>query len=184
MQPSEANFHYVCTLGEARNIVDEFDEYWVSNCECREQRGPCDRGAGLFSCLQFKEKTGATGSGKRLVAKQEVLEILEEAKEKLLVPRPFRDEATRTQTEGICFCCDCCCDYFAVENPSPCDKGIYIEKTDMELCNACGTCEEACFFGARVWDDVALEVIADRCYGCGVCVDVCPEGAIEMMERK
>lgn len=183
MQEQEPNFHYVCTLDEARRIVDEFDEYWISNCECREKRGPCQR-SGLFLCLQFKEKTAAVGTGKRPATKREVLDVLTEAKETHLVPRPFRDEATKMETVGICFCCDCCCDYFAIEDHNPCDKGIFIEKTDTDLCNACGTCEDICFFGARLWDDDALEVIQDRCYGCGVCVDACPEGAIVMVGKK
>jgi hypothetical protein len=36
MQTEEPHFHYVATLGEARELVDRFDKFWVSNCGCRE----------------------------------------------------------------------------------------------------------------------------------------------------
>ncbi|TKJ39702.1 hypothetical protein CEE37_10510 [candidate division LCP-89 bacterium B3_LCP] len=182
MSTSEPNFHFVCTIAEAREIVDGHDLYWVSNCECREERGSCKR-SGIFLCLQFKEKTAATGTGLRPVSKDEVLKILKESEETHLVPRPFRDNDIKTVTEGICFCCDCCCDFFTDDVPSPCDKGVYIERTDEELCTHCGECEEFCFFKAREWDGEELTVVADECYGCGVCVDVCPEGAIDMVGR-
>lgn len=99
------------------------------------------------------------------------------------MPRPFRDMDTRTETEGICFCCDDCCDYFAAENPNPCDKGLYIAQTDEELCNHCGSCEDFCYFGARSFDGEYLDVNRDECYGCGVCVGICPEEAISMVLR-
>ena len=183
MDQQGSNFHYVCTLDEARQMVAERDRFWMSNCECREERGPCKR-SGIFLCLQFDETKVPLGSGRREVTREEVLKALAEAEKTHLVPRPFRDYDDKENTYGICFCCDCCCDYFATENPSPCDRGLYIEQTDEELCNHCGTCEEFCYFGARVFDGEFLEVHPDECYGCGVCVDVCPEGAVEMVLRE
>ena len=141
-------------------------------------------GPGIFLCLQFDETKVPLGTGRREVTRKEVIKALDEAEKTHLVPRPFRDYDDKVNTYGICFCCDCCCDYFATENPSPCDKGLYIERTDEELCNHCGTCEDFCYFGARIFDGDVLEVHPDECYGCGVCVDVCPEGAVEMVLKE
>ena len=182
MQQEERYFHYTCTLDEAREITDSFEQHWISNCECREKRGPCKR-SGIFLCLQFKPKTAATGTGIRPVTRTEIDQLFEEAKKTHLVTRPFRDENDKSVTDGICFCCDCCCDFFALEDPSPSNKGRTIEVTDMELCNHCGTCEEYCYYKARLWDGEELTIIEDECYGCGICVDVCPEEAITMTLR-
>ncbi|HTY92233.1 MAG TPA: hypothetical protein VMC84_13740 [Methanocella sp.] len=53
--------------------------------------------------------------------------ILNEAKEKHLVPRPYRNEKGRL--DWICFCCDDCCGYFRGLH-DPCEKGSVIESTD------------------------------------------------------
>ncbi len=50
------------------------------------------------------------------------------------------------------------------------------------LCRACGTCAEACPFGAVEVRDSggrrAAVVDAGRCQGCGLCVALCPSGAM------
>jgi Pyruvate/2-oxoacid:ferredoxin oxidoreductase delta subunit len=175
--------HFVCTLDEARKIVDSKKKYWVSNCGCRESRGKCDRSR-IDVCLQFCESTAADGSGIKEVTRDAVEEILKEAQDKHLVTRPFRDDATRTVTEGICFCCDDCCEYFLNPDDNPCDKGDLIESTDVDSCTHCGLCADVCFFGARKLADGELKVDRDRCYGCGLCVDDCPEDCITMVSRK
>ncbi|WP_143767139.1 hypothetical protein [Methanocella conradii] len=111
MSASNFNMHFVCTLDEARSIVDQHEKYWISNCNCREHRGPCNRSR-MDVCLQFYPVTVADGSNKRAATKDEVYAILKEAREKHLVPRPFRNEKDRDRVDGICFCCDDCCGYF------------------------------------------------------------------------
>jgi ferredoxin len=112
-----------------------------------------------------------------------VEEILKEAWEKHLVARPFRDEQTLTHTSGICFCCRDCCGYFL--NPQElCDKGAFIESTDMKACTHCGECVEACPFQARGMREGRLVVDRGRCYGCGLCVSPCLEQCIRMVARK
>jgi ferredoxin len=179
----DLTFHYVCTREEARNLVERHKRFWVSNCGCREKRGHCDRSR-LDVCLMFKgDIAGSGGSGKKEVSLTDVKQILQEAEEKHLVSRPFRNEDDMTLTDGICFCCDDCCEYF--NNPSEIrsDKGAFIEETDGEKCTNCGLCVDVCYFGARKMDGEELVIDRNNCYGCGLCVEVCLEDCLQMVSR-
>jgi ferredoxin len=171
--------HYVCTLDEARKIAGRHRRFWISECGCRQSRGGCARSR-TDVCLQLREKTAATGPETREVDRAFVEGVFAEARDKKLVPRPFRD--TRGRTEGICFCCGDCCSYFTGIGNEKCDKGKMIEATNVAICMNCGNCEDACPFGARVLDG-ELKIDREKCYGCGLCVDACPEKCIRMAER-
>lgn len=175
--------HFVCTLDEARKLVDERKHFWVSNCNCREHRGPCKRSR-MNVCLQFAKNTAADGSHKKKASRATVDKIFEEAKEKHLVPRPFRNDQDQSKIDGICFCCDDCCGYFLGLH-EPCDKGDLIESTNTGLCENCGACVRVCHFGARAIDSEGqLAMDREKCFGCGLCVDVCPMDCIKMVERE
>lgn len=176
-----AALHYVCTLGEARALVDSQARFWVSNCGCRENRGNCGRSR-LDVCLQFKNPTAAGGSGLREVSRSDVEVILQEAELKRLVARPYRDTRNMSETEGICFCCDDCCGYFRNADET-CDRGAWVETTDLSLCDDCLACVPVCHFGARMVHNGRLVLHSDNCYGCGLCLDVCPNHGIEMVPR-
>lgn len=181
MSEKDLALHYVCTREQAIEMVKSYYRFWVSNCGCRESRGRCTRSR-MDLCLLFRDDIGTSGSGKKEISKSELDDIFKEAKEKHLVVRPFRNEQNMTETAGICFCCDDCCGYFL--NPEErCDKGESIEKTDMDLCNNCGECEQVCYFKARKMDSDELFVDRSKCYGCGLCFDVCPLDCIEMVIR-
>ena len=50
-------------------------------------------------------------------------------------------------------------------------------------CTACGTCVEACRFGAiDIGERGVAFVDRDRCRGCGICARCCPQGVIEMVD--
>jgi Pyruvate/2-oxoacid:ferredoxin oxidoreductase delta subunit len=180
MSMDDLAFHFVCTLDEAKNMVDKRKKFWISNCNCREHRGPCKRSR-MDVCLQFAARTPADGPGKHPATGAEVDAIFEEAREKHLVPRPFRNEKNKKKLDGICFCCDDCCGYFLGLH-EPCDKGKLIEQTDKDVCIDCGVCAGVCRFGARVAEEV-LKVDREKFYGCGVCVDACAMKAIRMVPR-
>ena len=61
----------------------------------------------------------------------------------------------------------------------------YVAQVEEMLCAACGTCEEACPFGAVEVEEKAI-VSWEPCMGCGVCVGQCPTGAMSLSrdERK
>lgn len=182
LETARRPLHYVCTLDQARRLIQGHERYWISNCGCREARGGCGRSR-IDVCLYFTSEFPATGSGWRQASRREALELLSEAEATGLVARPFRDEEERVRTEGICFCCDDCCGYF-LDPAEVCDRGDQIEATDRDACNDCGLCVEACRFGARAVHEGGLAVTREDCYGCGLCVDACSTGAVRMVARR
>ena len=180
MSQNNLHIHYVCTHDEAEKLIKGNDQFWVSNCGCREGKGHCSRSR-IDVCLMFDGQIGSSGSGKKSITPAQAMEILDEAKNKNLVTRPFRDDS-RTKTDGICFCCDDCCGYFLDQN-EVCDKGKFIEQTDEESCTLCGDCVDVCYFKAREISGGEMLTSMDDCYGCGLCAKVCPENCIKMIAR-
>jgi len=182
MGEEENPLHFVCTYDEAEELINQNSIFWVSNCGCRESRGNCQQSR-KDVCLDFNGRFGGSGSNYHQVDKQFALELLQEVRDKKLVTRPFRDFATKTEIEGICFCCKDCCGYF-LNREEICDKGIYIEETDYDCCSDCGLCVDVCYFGARqINDEGNLVVNREECYGCGLCYEICPVECIEMIKR-
>jgi ferredoxin len=182
MSQDNFNMHYVSTHEDARKLAFGHNRFWVSNCGCRERRGRCDRSR-IDICLIFRDDVGSSGSGIREIALTDVLAIFEEAQQKRLVTRPFRNDKDQGVTDGICFCCSDCCSYLLNPQEDACDKGTLIESTDMDRCTLCGDCADACYFQARKMVDGELVINRDNCYGCGLCAEICPEHAIEMVCR-
>jgi ferredoxin len=180
MSQQELHMHYVCTHDEAKKLMESHDQFWVSNCGCREPKGNCARSR-MDVCLMFSGDGGSSGSGKKEITTAQAWAILDEAETGHLVTRPFRDDA-KTGTDGICFCCDDCCGYFLDKNEI-CDKGKFIENTDKDSCTLCGDCVDTCYFKAREVANAEMIVNKDECYGCGLCAQVCPEKCIEMIAR-
>ena len=67
----ELHFHFVCTREEAREIIDQHNRFWVSNCGCREGRSGCKRSR-MDLCLFFDTQMGGTGSNFREVVGRSV----------------------------------------------------------------------------------------------------------------
>ncbi|MBN1232921.1 MAG: 4Fe-4S binding protein [Candidatus Coatesbacteria bacterium] len=182
MTDNNFNMHYVCTHEEAQKLIDESNVFLVSNCGCRENKGNCERSR-MDVCLSLVENNSGSGSNQHEVDRDFANKLILEAREKLLVTRPFRDPENRNIIAGICFCCDDCCSYFNDENEIS-DKGRYIEKTDLSRCTNCCLCVDACFFKARTFKQDRLQIDSSRCYGCGNCRIVCSVNCIKMVERE
>jgi len=179
-QPQPA-FHFVCTHAEAIQLVDSRDNFWVCDCGCRKNTGNCQKSR-IDVCLMFRGDMEGNWSNYHRITDIEVTAILAEADFNNLVSRPFRNDKDRSIVDGICFCCDCCCEYFTKPGEI-CDKGKLIERTDMDLCTHCGDCVDVCYFQARDLDGGKLTLDRENCYGCGLCVGSCPEDCIEITTR-
>jgi ferredoxin len=179
MSDNDLHMHYVCTHLEAEKLIKKHSRFWVSNCGCRESKGKCSRSR-IDVCLMFRGDAGASGSGLREISPVQAMEILAEAKSKMLVARPFRDMDDKERTDGICFCCDDCCGYF-LDKSEICDKGSLIAYTHCKTCSGCGECVEHCHFNARYFENTAVILNPDNCYGCGLCASACPETCIDMV---
>lgn len=70
----------------------------------------------------------------------------------------------------------------AEESATPVE--VLVADVDRLLCTACGSCRDACAYGAvRVLGDSAV-VFEELCHGCGLCSDVCALGAVREVPRR
>ena len=173
--------HSVCTKDQARAIIETKDRFIIADCWCRGERDRCVRSP-VDVCLHFAEHGSINPSGRREVGREEALELVEEARQRALVSRPFSVAGGRG-IDGICFCCDDCCAFLTGRDPDPCDRGTLIERTIEGCCSSCGICETVCRFGARLMDAGRLVVTRHECWGCGLCADACTNRCIEMVPR-
>jgi len=181
MKEKDIFMHYVCTKSEAENLIKKQKKFGMTICRCRKAKGACKRSR-KDVCLYFIEDSSNKKYSPKEISPAAAKDILNEAREKHLVSRPFRDEKTLSRTTGICFCCDDCCWYFLYGNEE-CNKGKFMEKTDMKKCASCGACVKFCYFKARELKNKKLKVNQDKCYGCGICAEICPEKSVKMTKR-
>jgi len=70
-----------------------------------------------------------------------------------------------------------------VFHPQVEETGVYVGSKsavrDDDRCTSCGTCREACRFGAV---DEQMEIDPLLCEGCGTCVTACPTDALRLVE--
>ena len=86
----------------------------------------------------------------------------------------------------ICNCCPCCCLFRFLPNLAPKLQkkiermpGVHVEVT--RDCTGCGLCtQDVCFIDA-IYIEGGQAVISEECRGCGNCVQVCPQGAIQIV---
>lgn len=62
-------------------------------------------------------------------------------------------------------------------------KPLRIAKVDRELCKGCGECRSACYYHRIKIDGGGRAHVRRGCSGCAACLNVCPDGAITMIEN-
>ncbi|MDY7031913.1 MAG: ATP-binding protein [Thermodesulfobacteriota bacterium] len=62
--------------------------------------------------------------------------------------------------------------------------GIPVPRVDTPKCTYCGQCAQACEFNAIVVIKEKVLIFPELCHGCGGCSYICPEDAIDEVERE
>ena len=61
---------------------------------------------------------------------------------------------------------------------------IPVPRVDLQKCTYCGKCSEACEFHAIVVVKEAVLTFDELCHGCGACSYICPEKAINEVDKE
>ena len=116
----------------------------------------------------------------RRLTQSEALELLQEEYDRGHMHTAWFKDTNLNRFYSICNCCKCCCGgikaMMEYGNPIIASSG-FVAHVDETLCEACGTCVEACPFEA-VSIDIVSSVNWTNCMGCGVCVGQCPSEAM------
>jgi len=172
----------ILAFDDVENLVDNARNIAVTPCSCRVIDGGC--GKAVEVCLQFNKAADYSidrGTGRKL-SKTETIEILKKCEEEGLV-----HVGNNRSSVGhvICNCCsDCCLNWPSVRTglkkfvvPSRFQAVV-----DPDLCTACESCLERCYFEAINIDGDTALVDGEKCMGCGLCLVTCPEEAIDLKE--
>jgi Pyruvate/2-oxoacid:ferredoxin oxidoreductase delta subunit len=178
----EAKTH-ILAFEDVRSIIENAKKISVTKCTCRLTAHKCDRE--LEACLQINkgaEYNIARGTGRELT-KDQALEVVRKAEEDGLIHVVMNK---RNVDHFICNCCPCCCQTMPIlikHNISVIEPSRFAAQVDSDLCTACGTCLDRCYFSAiQVEENESAHVDAKRCMGCGLCMVTCPSGALSMVE--
>jgi ferredoxin len=167
----------------------------VMDCPCRLSReNPC---LPTRVCLAVGRTTaefwldhGKKYSVEKINADQ-ALQIIRDARDRGCITTAWFKVATGGRTGVICSCCSCCCGGIEgmrlakhlpgaghISNIIP---SGYVVEADNDLCRACGTCANRCFFAGTVFVEGQGRVYdREACMGCGLCVEKCPQGALSL----
>ncbi|MFP4444955.1 MAG: NAD-dependent epimerase/dehydratase family protein [Desulfosudaceae bacterium] len=205
MNPAKNSITYLPvnqSLGEVSNealpvqVLHDFIEQAsihviMDKCGCRLGR-QCENYTHDIGCLFMGDSALKIPHGvSRRVTREQAHAHVERAIDAGLVPMTGKVRVDnfifltpdRSQLLSVCFCCPCCCmmtafrhmpgDY--LDGLMPAVEGVRVEVLDN--CVGCGTCLDACGFGAiQIVDGRAVH--DDHCRGCGRCVTYCPHEAV------
>ncbi|UCG27206.1 MAG: 4Fe-4S binding protein [Bacteroidales bacterium] len=177
---------WVLPTEQATEILRNARIFTLVDCECRSHYKRCNNPVDVcFMINDEAEKCLKRGEGRK-ISIEEAKKVLRKANEHGLVHLTIYNPDQHIF--GVCSCCECCCHDLQLlkkfNRPGLIARSDYYAYTDLEICNACGDCIEACTFDARKIINNRLRSAIDDCYGCGICVSVCPENAITMELRR
>lgn len=178
-----------------KHFIEQSSYHFLMNeCICRDAND-CQDYSHNLGCLFLGEgvldinpKLG------RMVTKEEALEHESHCQEEGLVHLIGRDKIDAvwmgvthsTKLMTVCNCCPCCCLFKFLPNLAPKLRakltrmpGVSVIVTDD--CTGCGECaEDVCFIDV-IKIEKGCAIISDECRGCGVCIEICPQGAIQLI---
>jgi ferredoxin len=159
----------------------------VYECACRHARAnPCQPTQVCMAIGQpFVDFTlEHNPHSSRRLTQAEALDILEAEHERGHLHSAWFKDLCLNRFFAICNCCKCCCGgieaMIKYGVPMMVPSG-YVAYTDKDLCTGCGTCADACPFGALSIKGDENVLDWDKCMGCGVCVEKCPNGAMSLV---
>jgi len=174
---------YVLAFEDVEEIIRNARNIAVTKCTCRLTAHKCDKR--LEACLQINRAADyalTRGTGRQLTAEQ-AIDLVRQCEEDGLIHVVMNKQSV---DHFICNCCSCCCQTMPIlikHNISVIEPSRFRAQVDSELCTACETCLDRCFFGALTMDGGEYaKVSADKCMGCGLCQVTCPSGALSMVE--
>lgn len=163
--------------------------FGVMNCICRQANDlagdPCRQTKVRENCLTLGSaaKLMHEHGQARLIERERMLELLDEADREGLVLQP---QNVRNPL-FICLCCGCCCVALKaakqLARPAEFFAANYFVEVDEGECQACGTCLSRCQMEAISLPAVTAVVDLDRCMGCGLCVSTCTAGALSLAAK-
>jgi len=172
----------IAAFDDVKQIVKDANNLAVTKCTCRVIDGACDKPVDV--CIQVNRAADYAidrGTGRKL-GKEEAVEMLKMCEEEGLVHCVSN---SRALGHVICNCCSDCC----INWPGPRTSQVnftapsrFTAVVDPDLCTACETCLERCYFEAITVDDETALIDEEKCMGCGVCAVTCPTEAINMKE--
>ncbi|WP_257312609.1 4Fe-4S binding protein [Geothrix fuzhouensis] len=182
----------------ASEVVRSAKAIGIGTCYCRHKMAhmgkACD--APMDICMTFG--TCADSLTRHHVARRveaaECLDLLQLARERGLVQF---GENVREKVSFICNCCGCCCEAMIAARRfsfmKPVHTTNYLPELDLDRCNGCGKCVNACpvealsLVSAHDPHHAAAkraQLDEERCLGCGVCVRACTKNALRLKSRR
>jgi len=119
----------------------------------------------------------------RKITTSEALALLEAEHARGHLHAAYFKDVMLNRFYAICNCCACCCG--GIEAMTRCGVPMvissgYVAAVNEIACLACGTCEDACPFGAIAVNGSAV-VDWEKCLGCGICETQCTGAAITLV---
>lgn len=188
---------YVMDYERASQVIKTASHRGVGICYCRHKMQHVNRAckAPMDICMTFNNTAASLikYGFAREVEVSEGLDLLQQAYEWNLVQF---GENVRDGVNFICNCCGCCCEALIAQRRFSAMRPIhttnFIPEIQVEKCNGCGKCVDACPVEAMALVSANSPVhprhkkakLNDEiCLGCGICQRVCQKDAILLQPR-